>query len=1008
MSEVVEAVAVTPQTKTLRQLRNNTLRRPNDVFQLCGSLIRKSQTTGKISLSHYSVKEFLSHPHLGKGRRNPFFLQETHSHRSQFETCILYLSLEDFTSETFRETLRLALDPLYTADSDFQATTSFPFLDYASNYWASHLKHLKLDDFEAIWSLLKDFLDAEQGSFESWMLISQYSHGDYKFPHGAKPIHIAALYGLEVMLDGFLEYNSASRTRQTSDGRTPLHIALENQQEGIVDMLLHSHVETVPVENDPLIRKLLMMKDKGGRTPLHTAIESGREDAVVQLVTAGADVNSIQPDGRTPIFVAVENRWDLLAQFLSEIADPTLSLSDGRSLLHVAAESGSLTWTTALLKIYEDKLIDALDRNKWTPLHYAIDREHLDIARTLVESNCMIEAYDENGWTPLHAAIRRRNLACTTLLLSKDWSRSRPRKADTRPSVSSSQRELFTSRQSSATTRRREDRRVSERRAPRPSLSGKYADERRRNRLYESSSADEHRRSRPYESSSAESSVSDLLDIPDLPIRQARHRKPSPLHLAVTDSYTEGVELLVQHQDKLSSLGSDSKEILECLDMAIESANTQITVLLMKMLRSSELEELLLKLVAMSSDPIKKYLKTTFSSKDIYATHIPKAFSSNRASVIPSMLRIWPDPDETALDAAIQKQPRLVKIFIENGIALSKVLTEDSQDSLLHRAIKERDLDLARYLIEKRANTECRNDIGETPLLVLAGLHTTSFEPQKCLDLAQALVVQGADIHALDQRLRGICHKASLAGNDKFLRWALRTLNLDPSSRDKNSRTPLLLAVESGYIGIVNILLKHFLGHKEGDDRAGCERVVDAMEYANLRSSPLLRAMVERLERKVVIVTTLVEADEKAFQKLKPTRQTDLGNLRTAFYIEALTWAIDCNFLDGFTFLLPKVPKATLSSRTNLDGDTIYHVAVGATSNEYLKTLLQTLDSQAHLGGKALNQKNAEKKTPLDIAIKCTSKEKIALLLLHGVKPTNAQLSKAKEKGVELSEELLA
>ena len=203
-------------------------------------------------------------------------------------------------------------------------------------------------------------------------------------------------------------------------------------------------------------------------------------------------------------------------------------------------------------------------------------------------------------------------------------------------------------------------------------------------------------------------------------------------------------------------------------------------------------------------------------------------------------------------------------------------------------------------------------------------------------------------------------------------------------------------------------MLKHLRAVQEGDDSSGCARVVDAMEYANMRSAPLLRAMVARSERKTVIATTLVEADERAFQKLSPIRQIDLINLRTAFYIEALTWAIDCDFSDGFTFLLPKIPKAEFSFRSNIDGDTIYHVAATATSNEYLKTLLQTLASREGPDGKALNSPNAKKETPLDIAIECGSEGKVTLLMLHGVKPTRAQILKAKEKGFELSEELFA
>jgi ankyrin repeat protein len=652
VAEVVEAVAVTPKTRNLRQLQHNTLRRPNDVFELCGSLIQKSQTTGKVSLSHYSVKEFLSRPILDKGRRNPFFLQEMPSQRSQVEKCISYLTLEDFILETFSETLRFALDPLYT-DSDFQAMTSFPFLDYASNYWAPHLKQLGSEDLQAIWPLLKVFLDGNRGSFESWILISQYNHGDYKFPRGAKAVHVAALYGLEVMLARLLQADPSSRILQTSDGRTALHIALENQQERIIDLLLDTRVKS-----DRLIHKLLTITDERGRTPLHTAIESGSEGAVITLVTAGANVNAIQSDGRTLISVAVENRWNLLAEFLSEMVDPTQKLSDGRSLLHIAAESGSLAWTMALLKFNRDTLIDARDGNNWTPLHYAIDREHLHITRALVESNCLIEVYDANGWTPLHAAIRRRNLECASLILNKDWSVSRPH--STNPGGSSSLDVPSASGQSIATTTRL---------VPPPSLTGKYTSERRQNR--------------PSVLDSMEYSVSNLLDAFNLP----KDRKHSPLHLAVTEFYIEGVELLAQHQAKFSRLGCDRKEKLECLNMVIESADIQMILLLMKMISKSELEGSLLKLVMLSSDPIKEYLRMTFTSGDIYVNHIPEAALSNNESAIPSLMCTWPDADETAIHAAIGKHLKLGRIFIENGITSSKVLMEESEDPLLHRVI---------------------------------------------------------------------------------------------------------------------------------------------------------------------------------------------------------------------------------------------------------------------------------------------------------------------------------
>ncbi|KAF2682172.1 ankyrin [Lentithecium fluviatile CBS 122367] len=983
ITELIEAVAMTPNARirNLRQLRNNSLRRPNDVFQLCGSLIRQSHTTGKISLSHYSVKEFLSLPVLGKSRPNPFYLEGKASQISQFRTCIQYLSLEDFASETFRETLRLAQDPLYS-DSDLQVITNFPFLDYASSYWAQHLKYLDEKDFQAIWLLLRGFLDSKEGSFDTWILISQYTHGDYKYPLGSKAVHVAALYGLEVLLAGLLRADPASRTKQTSDGRAPLHIALENEQEVVVDLLLDS-TEKI----DPLVAESLSVRDQRGRTPLHTAIESGNELAVVKLVTVGADVNAVQSDGSTPISVAVENRWDLLAEFLSQMADSSKTLADGRSLLHIAAQSGSLVWATALLKFHEDQLVDARDENDWTALHYAVDREHAHIARKLLDSDCLIEAYDKNGWTPLHAAIRRQNLECASLLLNRVWPGGKPRTVPPTSSSRATPPDNPTSRASRLLPSRESRRPV-----PSSSLSGKYAHE--------------PRRDRPQRPDDEEPFSLDVFPL-------SRRRKPSPLHLAVQESYTDGVRLLAQHQDKLFMLGLDKNETSDCLAVALESGNTDIILVLIQMVSKPDLGKELPRLLALSSDPINEILKEIITTEEIYATHLPHIIPSDMESIVPSMLLLWPEANDAAIITGIKKCPKLAKMLIGNGIPSSRILLEESQEPLLHRALRgvSVDLDFARYLVEQGANVNVKDGVGDTPLLALAESSFAALlqkHQQLSFEAAEYLVSQGADIHALDPRSRGLCHKAASAGNNKILEWALRTLNLNPCSRDKNSRTPLLLAVEGGRIGTVQLLIKHLISNEGGDESATHERVIDAMEYANMRSAPLLRAMIDRSERNIVIVTTLVEADEEAFRKLNSHRQSDVSGLRTAFYIEALTWAIDCNFADAFNFLLPKISKAALRSRTNLDGDSVFHAAAAADGNEYLKTLLQTLISEEDGDGKALYATNIAKEAPMDIVIGRGDGKKFNLLVLHGVVPTLAQISKAKEKGIEVSEELEA
>lgn len=775
LSEVVEAAAVSPKIQSLQQLRTKTLRRPADVFQLCGSLVSQSRSTGKISLAHYSVQEFLSRPFLEKGRQNQFFLQEVRSLQKQFETCISYLSLEDFASETFQETFQLAQDTRHT-DSDLQVFTGTPFIDYASNYWASHLKNLGSKGMQLVWPLLENFLFSERGSFESWVLVSQYTHGKYKFPNGTRPIHVAVLYGLESLTLELLRNDPRCLDLQTSDGRTPLHIAVENEHEGILDLLVQQGAS-------------LKATDESGRTPLHAAIESGSELAVAQLVTAGADVNVIQSDGGTPISVAVENRWDQLASFLSRIADPNILLPDGRSLLHVAAQSGSLIWATTLLEFHEERLIDTRDENEWTPLHYAVDKGHTQVARKLISSKCFVNAFDKSGWTPLHAAIRRRNIECASLILKA--LDGRPLREVPRPAVSSSSAGPSRSGGESSSVRRRLRRAVASRGQDpitTPGMSGKYGDH-----------------FSPQRSPSDDSDLYSSDNGSDTRFFQRsayspRPQKPSPLHLAVADSYVDGVELLSKHADKFILLGVDDKEKMECLEIAVQSVNTDLALILIKMVRKEQLRRILSKLVSLPSEAILNWVKAIFTVDEAYRDIIPSFMQMNEGGLVPIALQIWPDANESLIHQALRScmvgiryssssregkkhSHKLARILVDNGVAVSKIFMEQGKDSLLHSAIEMQDVEFARFLIERGANVDFENKEGETPLLVLAGLgplRQDQNSQQAWLDLACLLVSRGANTQALDQKGRGLCHRAIVAGNNRLLDYALHTLKLQP------------------------------------------------------------------------------------------------------------------------------------------------------------------------------------------------------------------------------------
>lgn len=62
----------------------------------------------------------------------------------------------------------------------------------------------------------------------------------------------------------------------------------------------------------------------------------------------------------------------------------------------------------------------------------------------------------------------------------------------------------------------------------------------------------------------------------------------------------------------------------------------------------------------------------------------------------------------------------------------------------------------------------------------------------------------------------------------------------------------------------------------------------DAMDYAYLRSAPLLRFLVNMKARKALAMITIVTIDEQVFHESSQERQAEPKEVRSSPYFEAL------------------------------------------------------------------------------------------------------------------------
>lgn len=144
------------------------------------------------------------------------------------------------------------------------------------------------------------------------------------------------------------------------------------------------------------------------------ATELNDPRAVLSLLLKGVDPNQPDSRGRVAIFVAL--REGSLQALDSLLASPQTRVDDanaqGETPLMIAAIRGSLPAAQALVKRGA-----VINREGWTPLHYACSGPDNGVAAWLIAQGAEINARSENGTTPLMMAARYGNADLVPLLL---------------------------------------------------------------------------------------------------------------------------------------------------------------------------------------------------------------------------------------------------------------------------------------------------------------------------------------------------------------------------------------------------------------------------------------------------------------------------------------------------------------------------------------------------------------------------------------------------------------
>ena len=265
--------------------------------------------------------------------------------------------------------------------------------------------------------------------FESAPIHVVANHGDIElFKHieaktknmnpkdwvGKTPLHYAAFEGHLEICRWYMK-NTRGVNDTYNNGGTALHLAAIND-----------HVETFKclLENGGD----LCLKNKFGQTTLHIAAESGCMKICKTIVEIhdGIDImNTVDIDGRTPIFEAVDKGFLEIVKFLlNSGGDLNFRNNQGNTALHTAAINGHLALNDRIqysAEVVIFILANVIDKNPAnengdTPLHEAAKKGFLEICKLICQHVKHTNPENNFGQTPIFNAVEVGKLETVKLL----------------------------------------------------------------------------------------------------------------------------------------------------------------------------------------------------------------------------------------------------------------------------------------------------------------------------------------------------------------------------------------------------------------------------------------------------------------------------------------------------------------------------------------------------------------------------------------------------------------
>ncbi|XP_007945544.1 transient receptor potential cation channel subfamily A member 1 [Orycteropus afer afer] len=225
------------------------------------------------------------------------------------------------------------------------------------------------------------------------------------------PLHMAVQSGDLEMIKMCLD-NGAQIDLVENGKCTPLHFAATQGATEIVKLMISSYSGDSDIVN---------VVDGNQETLLHRASLFDHHGLADFLISMGADINSIDSEGRSPLLLATASAsWNIVNLLLSKGAHVDIKDNLGRNFLHLTVQqrNGLKNLQPEFMQMQHIKeLVMDEDNNGCTPLHYACRQGVPGSVNNLLHFNVSLHSKSKDKKSPLHfAASYGRINTCQRLL----------------------------------------------------------------------------------------------------------------------------------------------------------------------------------------------------------------------------------------------------------------------------------------------------------------------------------------------------------------------------------------------------------------------------------------------------------------------------------------------------------------------------------------------------------------------------------------------------------------